>query len=108
MRRPHRIGENRTLPQAEGAPSQLRKFDRFINPNCGPHISITILCRIAVTFTVPGGRLVVLDRGPAEAAQYSQEIKAKHHEVAPAVVESALRKSGFELVNRQDRFIDLR
>lgn len=54
----------------------------------------------------PGGRLVVLDRGPPQGEQDSAETEAKHHEVVPAAVENELRKSGFEVLSRQDTFID--
>jgi predicted methyltransferase len=54
----------------------------------------------------PGGRLVIVDRGPWPADEESRESEALHHEVAPAAVESELRKSGFEVIRRRDRFID--
>lgn len=53
------------------------------------------------------GRLVVLDRGPTVAGQVLPDTQGEHHEIPPAVVQSELRESGFEVVSQQDRFIDL-
>jgi predicted methyltransferase len=47
----------------------------------------------------PGARLVILDRGPRPGG-------AEAHEVAADEVERQLRASGFELVAREDAFID--
>ncbi len=54
----------------------------------------------------PGGRLVVADRGPESGQGDVREAEARHHELPPALVESELLQSGFELVEREDRFID--
>jgi len=53
-----------------------------------------------------GARLVVVDRGPPRGAEESREAAAGHHELAPAIVERDLRQAGFEVVSRDDRFID--
>jgi predicted methyltransferase len=50
-----------------------------------------------------GGRLVVVDRGPIPGAS-SLESATDHHAL-PDPVESDLRKQGFEIVKREDRFI---
>jgi ubiquinone/menaquinone biosynthesis C-methylase UbiE len=47
-----------------------------------------------------GGRLVIVDRGEGAAGE------AQHHELSPAVAEDELRRYGFEIVSRQDRFIE--
>jgi len=47
----------------------------------------------------PGGRLVIVDRGP-------QRSVSQAHQVDRGLVEAELRQSGFEIVNSQDRFID--
>jgi predicted methyltransferase len=48
----------------------------------------------------PGGHLVVVDRAP-------HATRAEHtHEMPLTVVEGELRKKGFEIVSRDDRFID--
>jgi ubiquinone/menaquinone biosynthesis C-methylase UbiE len=48
----------------------------------------------------PGGRLVVVDRGPPVAT-------ATHgHEVPVSAVEQELQRTGFEIVSREDRLID--
>jgi predicted methyltransferase len=54
---------------------------------------------------VSGGRLVVVDREPRPAGQGSTGTAAEHHEVSSEQVESELRHAGFEIVSRQDRFI---
>jgi len=55
---------------------------------------------------IPGGRLVIVDRGPHSARGESREIEAQHHELPPALVENEIRQQGFEIISRQDRFID--
>ena len=48
----------------------------------------------------PGGHLVIVDRGlPATNSEHP-------HEMPITVVERELRKKGFEIINREDRFID--
>ena len=54
-----------------------------------------------------GGRLVLVDRGPLSADQEPGEFEERHHEVPPSAVESDIRKTGFDLISRRDRFIDL-
>jgi predicted methyltransferase len=54
----------------------------------------------------PGGRLVVVDRGPVPGADGASAERAReHHERSPQAVEQELLADGFELVNRQDGFI---
>ena len=52
-----------------------------------------------------GARIVVVDRGPRTGAG-SREAAADHHEIAPDLAEQAVRQAGFEVMSRQDRFID--
>ena len=52
------------------------------------------------------GRLVIADRGPRSADGDAREVARLHHELSPILVESDVRESGFQLVNREDRFID--
>ena len=54
---------------------------------------------------VSGGRLVVIDREPRAVDHGSSETAAEHHEVSSEQVESELRHAGFEIVRRQDGFI---
>jgi ubiquinone/menaquinone biosynthesis C-methylase UbiE len=51
----------------------------------------------------PGGRLVVVDRS---RAAIEREEGDHHHELAPALAEQQLRQKGFEIISRQDQFID--
>ena len=51
-----------------------------------------------------GGRLVVLDR--SQTSRDSGEEQNYHHELPPEVVISQLHQKGFEILERQDRFID--
>jgi len=53
----------------------------------------------------PGGRLVIVDRGPLSAEAQSREIEAQHHELTSAAVESELRETGFDVIDIQDQFI---
>jgi predicted methyltransferase len=54
----------------------------------------------------PGGRLVIIDRGPLPGEEESREFEAQHHERAPSGVETEIRETGFNLISRRDRFID--
>lgn len=54
----------------------------------------------------PGGRLVVADRGPRSENGDVRDAEVRRHELSPNIAESELRQSGFELVKREDRFID--
>jgi len=48
-----------------------------------------------------GGRLVIVDRGPLHAEDDPQQ-----HERDPGAVENEVRAAGFEIVSRDDHFID--
>jgi predicted methyltransferase len=54
----------------------------------------------------PGGRLVIVDRSPRSGAVESRETQAEHHELRPDLVETEVRSAGFEILSRQDHFID--
>ena len=54
----------------------------------------------------PGGRLVIADRGPRSNEGQTRESEARNHEMPPNLLESELLHSGFELVKREDRFVD--
>src|SRR5665213_802512 len=47
----------------------------------------------------PGGRLVIVDRGPRQGGSHA-------HEMDRAFVETELQQAGFEIVDSQDHFID--
>jgi len=53
----------------------------------------------------PGGRLVIVDRGPLPREEQSREAEAEHHERDPSEVEIELRETGFALITRNDRLI---
>ena len=55
---------------------------------------------------VSGGRLVVVDRQPHAAEQGPGNTAREHHEVSSDQVEKELRQAGFEMVGREDHFID--
>jgi predicted methyltransferase len=55
---------------------------------------------------VSGGRIVIVDREPLPSGASSNETAGEHHEVSPAQVDSELRHADFEIVSRQDRFIE--
>jgi predicted methyltransferase len=54
----------------------------------------------------PGGRLVIVDRSPRSGAAKYREAQAEHHELRPDLVETEVRTAGFEIISRQDCFID--
>ena len=49
----------------------------------------------------PGGHLVIVDRGPLAQAK---GLESKDHAVASDEVETALRRQGFEIIQRDDHF----
>jgi SAM-dependent methyltransferase len=54
----------------------------------------------------PGARLVVLDRGPRTNLDGNPGEVARPHELRPGPTAGEIQQSGFELVERDDRFID--
>jgi SAM-dependent methyltransferase len=54
----------------------------------------------------PGGRLVILDRGPRSGPLESREAQVEHHELRPDLVETEVRNAGFEIISRDDHYID--
>ena len=54
---------------------------------------------------ISGGRLVVVDRGPQSASADFGEATREHEEL-PEQVARELRQAGFEILRRQDRFIE--
>ena len=52
------------------------------------------------------GRFVVLDRGPRSCHGESREIHMQHYQIASSIAEDEIRQRGFEVVSRDDRFID--
>lgn len=53
---------------------------------------------------VPAGRLVVVDREPKPETSYGSE--TAEHEISAERVEDELRQENFEVLSRQDRFIE--
>lgn len=49
----------------------------------------------------PDGRLEIVDRGPGGNSE-----AGPFHEIAMGVAENQIRKSGFEIIEREERFID--
>lgn len=56
----------------------------------------------------PGGRLVVVDREPRVVSGGPNESAAHNHEIPAVSVESELRHRGFEILARDESFIDRR
>ncbi len=54
----------------------------------------------------PDGCLVIVDRGPRSDPVESREKQEEHHELRPELVETEVRNAGFEILSRQDHFID--
>ena len=55
---------------------------------------------------VADGRLVILDRRPPDANARHDEIEGHHHHLPAAQVERDLVQSGFEIIAREDNFIE--
>ena len=53
-----------------------------------------------------GGRLVIVDRAPRSGPAESRELQTEHHELRPDLVETEVRNAGFEIISRDDLFID--
>ena len=54
----------------------------------------------------PGGRLVIVDMMPHKTITRPRADQAKNHVIAADIVEAEVRHAGFEVVSRDDRFID--
>jgi ubiquinone/menaquinone biosynthesis C-methylase UbiE len=54
----------------------------------------------------PGGCLVIVDRGPRSGPVESREKQEEHYELRLELIETEVRTAGFEIMNRQDHFID--
>lgn len=54
----------------------------------------------------PGGRLVIVDRGPPASSSGVTPDTAPGHDIPLSVVETQVRKTGFEIVHREDPFIN--
>jgi ubiquinone/menaquinone biosynthesis C-methylase UbiE len=52
------------------------------------------------------GRLVVLDRGPRSYHGQAREIQMQQYQIAASIAEDEIRQRGFEVISRDDRFID--
>jgi ubiquinone/menaquinone biosynthesis C-methylase UbiE len=54
----------------------------------------------------PGGRLVIVDMPPRKTLTRPRADQTKNHVIAADLVESEVREAGFEVVSRDDHFID--
>ncbi len=54
----------------------------------------------------PGGRFVVVDMMPHKTLSRPRADQTKNHVIAADVAESEIRQAGFEVVSRDDHFID--
>jgi len=54
----------------------------------------------------PGGRLLITEPMSSKWRLESREVQEKHHVIAPELVEQDLRQEGFELIVRNDDFIE--
>jgi SAM-dependent methyltransferase len=53
-----------------------------------------------------GGRLVMLDRGPRNYQGESRETQIQRYQIAASIAEYEIRQAGFDIVSRDDHFID--
>jgi ubiquinone/menaquinone biosynthesis C-methylase UbiE len=54
----------------------------------------------------PGGRLVIVDMMPHKTLTRPRADQTKNHVIAADIVESEVRQAGFDIVSRDDHFID--
>ena len=54
----------------------------------------------------PGGRLVIVDMTPHKTISRPRADQVKNHVIAPDLAEAEVRSAGFEVVSRDDHFID--
>jgi ubiquinone/menaquinone biosynthesis C-methylase UbiE len=54
----------------------------------------------------PNGRLVVVDMTPHKTLTRPRADQVKNHVIAPDIAESEVRSAGFEVISRDDHFID--
>jgi ubiquinone/menaquinone biosynthesis C-methylase UbiE len=54
----------------------------------------------------PGGRLVVVDMNPNKTLHRPRADQTRNHVISPDLAESEFRAAGFDVVSRDDRFID--
>ncbi len=54
----------------------------------------------------PGGRLVLVDQIPNKTLNRPRADQVKNHVIAPDLAESEIRQAGFEVISRDDHFID--
>ena len=52
------------------------------------------------------GRLVVLDRGPRSEHGEFREIQMQQYQIDVSIAEDEIRQRGFEIISRDNRFID--
>jgi ubiquinone/menaquinone biosynthesis C-methylase UbiE len=53
-----------------------------------------------------GGRLVILDRGPRDYQGEPRETQIQRYQIAASIAEDEIRQAGFDIVSRDDHFID--
>jgi predicted methyltransferase len=95
----HGAPEDPHLP-AEGADAVLiaNTYHELQNPR-------VILARASGAL-LSGGRLVIADRGLPSSTPTSQETQAEEHVISPQQVENDIRGAGFQIVSRQDHFLE--
>jgi predicted methyltransferase len=95
----HGDPEDPHLP-AGGADAVLiaNTYHELQNPN-------VILARVSGAL-LSGGRLVVVDRGAPSSAPTPPQARVEDHVISPQQVESDIRGAGFQIVSRQDHFLE--
>lgn len=54
----------------------------------------------------PGGRIVIVDMPPHKTLSRPRADQVKNHVIAPDLVESEVRQAGFDVIERDDHFVD--
>ncbi len=54
----------------------------------------------------PGGRVAIIDPFPRKTGSRPREVQMKNHVLMPDIAAADLRAAGYEIVHRDDRFLD--
>jgi ubiquinone/menaquinone biosynthesis C-methylase UbiE len=105
------LGRHRNLRVIHGEPEDPRlppePVDAILISNTFHELTAPIRALQMLSRTLkPGGRIVILDRGPRVSDGTQATPRIPPHGILPAIVERDLHSVGFTVVSRDDRFID--
>jgi SAM-dependent methyltransferase len=105
------LGRHRNLHVIHGEPEDPRlppdPVDAILISNTFHELTAPARMLETLSRTLkPGGRIVILDRGPRASDGTQATPLIPPHGIPPASAERDLRSTGFAVVDRDDRFID--